>query len=154
MKNFLKTLFMINEPIGRLEFFFISLAASFIVFILWYVSVYLLYYIDAFKADAPLLFMLGEFTLLAFVLLFGLALLVINFVCITKRCWDIIPDKLLSVIIGIILMVLNFLIHNIVINIICYLILCLLPGQIFKRQNDISVLDILKKEDEHSSEEG
>ena len=51
-------------------------------------------------------------------------------------------------------MVLNFLIHNIVINIICYLILCLLPGQIFKRQKDISVLDILKKEDEHSSEEG
>ena len=154
MKNFLKTLFVINEPMGRLEFFFISLAVSFIVFILWYVSVYLLYYIDAFKAEAPLLFMLGEFTLLAFVLLFGLALLVVNFVCITKRCWDIISNKLLSVIIGVILMALNLLVHNIVINITCYLIWCLLPGQIFKKQKDISVLDILKKEDEHSSEEG
>ncbi len=154
MKVFLKTIFIIDEPMGRLEFFFLSLILSVFQMVFLFAGYNFYNYLNTLKEQVSILFVFGTIVLLIFVILWIIALLVTNFVCITKRCWDITSEKIISSIIAGILIISNLFLRNSIFLLIFYLALCLLPGQIIKKHKDVSVLDVLEKDKEQNFEEG
>lgn len=158
--KFLKEVFTINRPIGRFDFFMVSLIVCLIELLFWiFIYVCKVFNIEQITNLTVLHFVIFIITFGAFLILFFTVIIIwISFVFVAKRLWDILNNKAIAIILSLILTLLSLISEkNIIMVFIVYPILLLVPGvcvKIEKKHKDvIKVSDLLEEGKEEDSSE-